>query len=398
MKGRQFVSGALLLIVFGIKTGSHVVQDKAHRDGSISNLPIKSNPNQDRAIQLESEQSKHHHHHYSERNTELPRYKLSLWMEALTATFIIGSVPIALLIFIPTGIGAGLEQKNTLRAFLGFAAGGLLGDAFLHLMPHSISIHKDHGGSYSTQHGHLSNQKDTHSLSDLSAWLWTIAGIMIFFILDKVVRHKHGAHSHSVIDPVRVDTSHQPDESSGTKSPLSSVTRRASKSKEDMVSEVKNLTQSSQTAPKKRSIAASGYLSLVADFSHNFTDGLAIGATFLRGSGWQTTAAILLHELPHELGDFAILIRSGFEHREAIYLQILTALGAMIGTALGLLIESANADSAWISPFIAGGFIYIACSSILPELLEDCSVWQSTKEVLTFIAGLILMIGITFLE
>ncbi|KAL0589428.1 hypothetical protein ABG067_002332 [Albugo candida] len=426
MEGRQFhmfVIGALLVMILGTNGGSNVIQDNAFEDEAIRNLPVKSVEN--RADFVEQEQQSKHHQHHPDEKIELTRYALSVWLEAVMATVIIGSVPIAFLIFIPTGIGSRLEQKNSLRAFLGFTAGGLLGDAFLHLMPHSMSIHthhdesfSDHGTSLNYKHSHtlsdlrawlwtiagivgffVLDKVHSHTLSDLRAWLWTIAGIVGFFVLDKVVRLKHGSHSHSVIDSVSVNKPDHTEKLSGTTPPLSSVTRRLSKCKADINVEVNNLNQSARMEPNTRNIAASGYLNLVADFSHNFTDGLAIGATFLRGSGWQTTIAILLHELPHELGDFAILIQSGFKRREAIYLQVLTALGAMIGTVLGLLIESAgDTDSAWISPFTAGGFIYIACSSILPQLLEDCSIWQTVKEVFAFIAGVLLMIGITFLE
>ncbi len=65
-------------------------------------------------------------------------------------------------------------------------------------------------------------------------------------------------------------------------------------------------------------IKVAGYLNLAADFTHNFTDGLAIGASFLvnRNLGFITTVTILLHEVPHEIGDFAILIQSGCSKRK----------------------------------------------------------------------------------
>lgn len=64
----------------------------------------------------------------------------------------------------------------------------------------------------------------------------------------------------------------------------------------------------------------SGYLNLAADFTHNFTDGLAIGASFLVGPavGFVTTLTILLHEVPHEIGDFAILVQSGCTKRKVV--------------------------------------------------------------------------------
>lgn len=67
-------------------------------------------------------------------------------------------------------------------------------------------------------------------------------------------------------------------------------------------------------------IQVAGYLNLAADFTHNFTDGLAIGASYLAGKnvGIVTTATILLHEVPHEIGDYAILIQSGCSRRKVI--------------------------------------------------------------------------------
>jgi zinc transporter 7 len=75
-------------------------------------------------------------------------------------------------------------------------------------------------------------------------------------------------------------------------------------------------------------INVAGYLNLAADFSHNFTDGLAIGASFLAGQniGIITTLTILFHEVPHEIGDFAVLIQSGCSKKKVVDLKALTAL------------------------------------------------------------------------
>ena len=146
----------------------------------------------------------------------------------------------------------------------------------------------------------------------------------------------------------------------------------------------------------------SAYLNLAADFTHNFTDGLAIGASYLAGRsiGIVTTITILLHEVPHEIGDFAILIQSGFPKRKAMFLQLLTAVGAIAGTVCGLLAEGVGTDAAtaWILPFTAGGFIYIATVSVIPEILEDTAVWQSVKEVLAMFVGIGMMVLITYIE
>merc|ERR1712027_67642 len=84
---------------------------------------------------------------------------------------------------------------------------------------------------------------------------------------------------------------------------------------------------------EENEIKVAGFLNLAADCFHNFTDGLAIGASFLAGEsiGIITTLTILLHEVPHEIGDFAILIQSGVPRDKAIALQALTAVGALTG-------------------------------------------------------------------
>lgn len=145
----------------------------------------------------------------------------------------------------------------------------------------------------------------------------------------------------------------------------------------------------------------SGFLNLAADFTHNFTDGLAIGATFVAGErmGIITTIAILLHEVPHEIGDFAILVHSGFTKWQAMKLQFLTAIGALLGTAVGLLTGGLASANNIILPVTAGGFIYISTVSVIPELLEDCtSVTQTLLELIAACIGVGFMTVIALLE
>lgn len=155
-------------------------------------------------------------------------------------------------------------------------------------------------------------------------------------------------------------------------------------------------------------LRVSGYLNLAADLAHNFTDGLAIGASFRggRGLGILTTMTVLLHEVPHEVGDFAILVQSGCSKKQAMRLQLLTAIGALAGTACALLTEGGAVGSevaggtgpGWILPFTAGGFIYVATVSVLPELLREASPLQSLLEVLGLLGGVVMMVLIAHLE
>ncbi len=153
--------------------------------------------------------------------------------------------------------------------------------------------------------------------------------------------------------------------------------------------------------PSNGEIKVAGYLNLAADFTHNFTDGLAIGASYLAGRnvGMITTVTILLHEVPHEIGDFAILIQSGCPKRKAMFLQLITAVGAIGGTICGLLAEGGDtAAVGWVLPFTAGGFIYIATVSVIPELLKDTSVKQSILEILALFVGIGMMVLIAYME
>jgi zinc transporter 7 len=148
-------------------------------------------------------------------------------------------------------------------------------------------------------------------------------------------------------------------------------------------------------------IKIAGYLNLAADFAHNLTDGLAIGASYLAGNsiGLITTLTILFHEVPHEIGDFAILIQSGCSRRKAMSLQLVTALGAFTGTLISLAADGvSDATSSWILPFTAGGFIYIATVSVIPELLEGSSLKQSIKEIIALVFGVFIMVVIAQYE
>merc|ERR1712236_90179 len=90
--------------------------------------------------------------------------------------------------------------------------------------------------------------------------------------------------------------------------------------------------------------------------------------------GVTTTAAILLHEIPHEFGDFAILLKSGFDRWEAARAQISTALVGLLGALAALAFESSEGLEVllmYILPFTAGGFLNIALVSVIPELMEE---------------------------
>lgn len=129
-----------------------------------------------------------------------------------------------------------------------------------------------------------------------------------------------------------------------------------------------------------------------ADFTHNITDGLAMSASFYASPtiGATTTVAVFFHEIPHEVGDFALLVQSGFSKRAAMGAQFVTAVGALLGTLIGIAVQEYGGNSgsgapmgmdeglwgtslSWgdmLLPFTAGTFLYVGTVAVIPELLE----------------------------
>ncbi|THD22812.1 Zinc transporter ZIP13 [Fasciola hepatica] len=135
-----------------------------------------------------------------------------------------------------------------------------------------------------------------------------------------------------------------------------------------------------------------GYLNLLANVIDNFTHGVAIGGSYLVSLrlGILTTICILVHEIPHEMGDFVILLRNGFTRWQAAKAQLVTASGSTFGAALTLAVNrtSSGLSIRCILPFTAGGFLYIALVSLAPDLLKSRSPRESLIHVSLILLGL----------
>jgi zinc and cadmium transporter len=140
-------------------------------------------------------------------------------------------------------------------------------------------------------------------------------------------------------------------------------------------------------------------LNLVGDSVHNFIDGALIAASFNVSFlvGITTTAAVILHEIPQEIGDFGIMIHHGLSIPKAIFYNFISALTSVLGVAFIFLI---NLDiSSYLVPVTAGGFIYLAVADLIPELhRHDSKISTSTIQLLCILLGLGLMYGLVFLE
>lgn len=136
------------------------------------------------------------------------------------------------------------------------------------------------------------------------------------------------------------------------------------------------------------------YLNLVGDGFHNFIDGMVIAASFIVSLklGLVTTLAIILHEIPQELGDFAVLVYGGFTKKKALLFNFASALMAIIGALAGYFItDLSKSFSNFILPFTAGGFIYIAASDLIPELHKENELKRSTAAFFAFLLGIVFM-------
>ncbi len=195
---------------------------------------------------------------------------------------------------------------------------------------------------------HLLPEAFEKSRTKLEASLYVLAGIFAFFILEKFLlwRHEHVLESDHPIHPV-------------------------------------------------------GYMNLLADGAHNFIDGMIIGASYLVSLpvGIATTTAVVFHEIPHELGNFFVLLYAGFTKTKALFFNFLSAAFAVLGVILSLLVGS-NVEnfSAIMLPLAAGGFIYIAGSDLVPELNKEPKLGKSLVQMLAIGTGVGLMLLLTMLE
>lgn len=137
------------------------------------------------------------------------------------------------------------------------------------------------------------------------------------------------------------------------------------------------------------------FMNLIGDAVHNLIDGMIIAASFLISFpiGLATTLAVILHEIPQEIGDFSILIHGGLSINRALFLNFLSALMALLGAVISLVIGPYVKDYALIvMPITAGGFIYMAGSDLIPSLHDECDPKRSGIQFLAILLGIAVML------
>jgi zinc transporter 7 len=294
--------------------------------------------------------------------------QLEPWQAALGATVAISLVPTMVLPLLPADMCS--PGSRTLRVLLAFAAGGLLGDVFLHLIPHIMSPHlHDHDHNNGDGHSHHEGEKQMGSTDATTLGLYILLGFLIFFTAERVMRaiprNNHGQTS------------------SGKSS--SKIKDGCSRHSHD------------------GGLKIGGVLNLIADAMHNTCDGIAIGAACASGSpglGLATSLSTLLHELPHEIGDYAVLRQNGMGKWAAIGAQLCTAFGAFAGVAIGVISGGNEYLEQVLLAATAGGFVYVACVTILPELLSSAGpgLLSVVAEISFMMAGIGIMVAVANLE
>lgn len=142
-------------------------------------------------------------------------------------------------------------------------------------------------------------------------------------------------------------------------------------------------------------------LNLLGDTVHNFIDGLIIAGSYLAdiSLGIATTIAVILHEIPQEIGDFGVLLHGGFSRKKALAANFLTALAAVGGVLVTLLLSTYFRNpSPFLLPFAAGSFIYIAGTDLIPELHKEVGIRKSFLQLVSFICGIAVMVALLLLD
>ncbi|MFA4998934.1 MAG: ZIP family metal transporter [Candidatus Paceibacterota bacterium] len=137
------------------------------------------------------------------------------------------------------------------------------------------------------------------------------------------------------------------------------------------------------------------YLILASDGLHNFIDGLIIAGSFLTSFpiGLATSLAVVFHEIPQEIGNFAVLVYGGMKKGRALLLNFISAITAILGGVIGFLVfKNMEGGILCLLAFTAGSFIYIAASDLIPEIKNERDIKKSIVHFSAFLVGIALML------
>ena len=153
--------------------------------------------------------------------------------------------------------------------------------------------------------------------------------------------------------------------------------------------------------PSSHHLHPFAFTNLIGDGLHNFIDGMVIAGAYLLNiqAGFATTIAVIIHEIPQEIGDFGVLVHGGFDRKKALFFNFLTALTALLGAiivlVLGIYVKNLTL---FLIPFTAGGFIYIAGSDLIPELHKETRPKQSFVQFISLVLGILITLLLIVIE
>jgi zinc and cadmium transporter len=251
-------------------------------------------------------------------------------------------------------------SARLLPHFVSFATGALLGAALLALLPEAMA---------------LAGPSGAHAVG-----VALLAGLGIFFVIEKLVLWWH-AHSHDEEEGAPVPAPHGQDHH-GHHHPGSEHRGHAHHGHNDAHGGARE--------------HASGVLVLVGDSIHNALDGVLIAAAFLSNMslGLLTTLAVAAHEIPHRVGDFAILVHAGLSRPRALLLNLATGLASIVGAIAAYYgLRQASAALPYALSFAAAGFLYIAVAGLIPGLHRRVDPRTSAIQVLLIGAGILVIAG-----
>uniref|UniRef100_A0A182QJL7 Zinc transporter n=1 Tax=Anopheles farauti TaxID=69004 RepID=A0A182QJL7_9DIPT len=323
------------------------------------------------------------------------------WIYATACVLVISLCGLVGVAMVP--LAKSIAYDDILRFLIALGVGTLCGDALMHLLPHALLPHDDHHHhehhEAEHEHGH------DHSAETRAMWLCLCAFGTAFFMysLEMILPlfregdgHHHG-HSHThAPSSNRVEPQHANQQNAANNHQHHHHHHRGDDIELDVADGVKDKEAKTMLQKKtpRKPMAAVAFMVILGDGLHNITDGLAIGAAFAVDpvTGLATSFAILCHELPHELGDFALLLQTGVSIRRAIFLNIVSSILSFVGMALGLLLTGLHESVvSWIYAGTAGTFLYIALSDLVPEMRNDVAKSnQKLKVILIQLTGLTL--------
>lgn len=317
-----------------------------------------------------------------------------------------------------------VAYQEILNFLIAVAVGTLSGDALMHLLPHALvnehaaapTSHADH------EHGHDHEESSSHSHDTTAVWICACAFFtaVLMYIIENLLpllrggtdqgshghshhHHQHGhSHNHNHINNNNIKPI------VGNKASNATGVENNSELPVPDVKDVRELnimlneTKMDEKSPS-RPLTPLAFMVVIGDGLHNLTDGLAIGAAFASApvTGLATAFAVLCHELPHELGDFALLLQTGVSIRRAIYLNIVSSVLSFVGMAIGLLIAGLHSNmTQWIYAGTAGSFLYIALADLVPAMAAESKDKLKTSliQVLGVLVGGFIMLVIAINE